>query len=526
MANEQIDRNFRELQMKLAESGDLAGLEMEPDEATGKFVGGMAVRLRHGSKQIAMALIGTGRVILAGDEVAEKLAARIGLGFIHARDLAKRVVAGIPPDDLAKLIAEQLPSEHARPGSFSVSPTTPRSAPGSSSSPDATSLEQSDSGRLDTLEKHPPPRERGVLVDNPKDVGPEVIDYLFRSLQIDPKWSIREARKFTWWGHRLAQRVWADSVRMDQAYGIVRVHAETDLLKEVTENQRAVERVSAFNAFGASMSAYVFQPQNQRVKMHCSALFHLENAQWLGALFSAALAIQAADAHIKLDGAAGLLRASPDESQHPVSGARKEADDMLNVIETLFAPQGRGPSSFGKDDFASALAMKPSPWVLANGDDSGVTAEFPFPGCMPPTALLKVSAEERHPQLGSGAFFMLKLPVNLRGVNGEELANKLNCAEAAEWTHCHYFGGWCKDPDDNLAFVSFIPSTLRRSGLLESLLSSMANRAKWSNEFFASEKGIPHKFQGRDRGSYQRQAQQHPNLFTRIADFLLNRKPE
>ena len=52
-------------------------------------------------------------------------------------------------------------------------------------------------------------------MDNPEDVGPQVIDYLFRSLQIDPKWSIRESRKFTWWGHRLAQKVWADPVRMD-----------------------------------------------------------------------------------------------------------------------------------------------------------------------------------------------------------------------------------------------------------------------------------------------------------------------
>ena len=93
----ETDKHYGELLMKLSESGDLPGLDMEPDEATGQFVGGMAVRLSRGSKQVAMALIGTERVILAGDEVAEKLAAKIGVGFIHARDLAKRVVAGIPP---------------------------------------------------------------------------------------------------------------------------------------------------------------------------------------------------------------------------------------------------------------------------------------------------------------------------------------------------------------------------------------------------------------------------------------------
>ena len=142
-------------------------------------------------------------------------------------------------------------------------------------------------------------------------------------------------------------------------------------------------------ALAPSMSAFMFKPENQRLKMHCSAYFHGENARWLGALFSAAVAIQAADAHIKLDGVATLLNPRPDQSQHPVSGTRKEPDDMLNVIEAVFAPQGRGPSSFGKGDFASALAMEPSPWVLANGDDSGMTAEFPFPGCMPPTNYLE-----------------------------------------------------------------------------------------------------------------------------------------
>ena len=70
---------------------------------------------------------------------------------------------------------------------------------------------------------------------------------------------------------------------------------------------------------------------------------------------------------------------------------------MLNVIAALFAPQGRGHSSFGKDDFASALAMEPSPWILAMGGYSGMTAEFPFPGCMPPTALLKVMPKKGIP---------------------------------------------------------------------------------------------------------------------------------
>lgn len=99
------------------------------------------------------------------------------------------------------------------------------------------------------------------------------------------------------------------------------------------------------------MSAFVFQPEHQRLVMHCAADFHAENAQWLSALFSAAVAIQVADAHIKVDEVATLLRANSDESHHLSSGTREELNDMLNVIDVLFAPGGRGPSAFGQSDW-------------------------------------------------------------------------------------------------------------------------------------------------------------------------------
>ncbi len=65
-------------------------------------------------------------------------------------------------------------------------------------------------------------------MDIREDVGPQVLDYLFTNLRIDPEWCVRESRKLTWWGHRLAQKVWAEPVRMDEGYAVVRVHAEID----------------------------------------------------------------------------------------------------------------------------------------------------------------------------------------------------------------------------------------------------------------------------------------------------------
>ena len=46
--------------------------------------------------------------------------------------------------------------------------------------------------------------------------GEAVVQRLYQMMQIDDKWSTRNGAGFTWWGHRLAQRVWADAERHDQ----------------------------------------------------------------------------------------------------------------------------------------------------------------------------------------------------------------------------------------------------------------------------------------------------------------------
>src|SRR2546422_504240 len=70
-----------------------------------------------------------------------------------------------------------------------------------------------------------------------EDIGPEVIDFVYSTLGIDDAWSVRAPRGFTWWGHRLAQRVWAEAPRVGHRTrpdcSVVRVHAETDLFRGV-----------------------------------------------------------------------------------------------------------------------------------------------------------------------------------------------------------------------------------------------------------------------------------------------------
>ncbi len=96
---------------KLKQSGDLAGLKIEPDEQTSELTGGVAIRLMRGSEQIAMALIAPARAIspsdevLVGDEEARHLASRVGAEFITAQ-----VFAGL----LARLVVTRMTSTNER----------------------------------------------------------------------------------------------------------------------------------------------------------------------------------------------------------------------------------------------------------------------------------------------------------------------------------------------------------------------------------------------------------------------------
>src|SRR5438034_671528 len=60
------------------------------------------------------------------------------------------------------------------------------------------------------------------------DLGLEVLDFVSMSMQIDDSWSVRTARGFTWWGHRLAQRVSAarKSSRCPHAPAVVDLRSE------------------------------------------------------------------------------------------------------------------------------------------------------------------------------------------------------------------------------------------------------------------------------------------------------------
>jgi prepilin signal peptidase PulO-like enzyme (type II secretory pathway) len=339
-----------------------------------------------------------------------------------------------------------------------------------------------------------------------QDVGPEVLDFLFSAMKIDAQWSVREPRAFSWWGHRLVQRVWAEPARLSHDHNIVRIHATTALLRNVPDTPELRLRVATTNKF-MSLGALTWSPRTNQILLHSAAYFHAENSPWLKHLFLAAVGLQVADAHIKTDGLAQIFGGEPDVSAHPQSGPRRNPDEILNVIGATFAPAGTGPSPWTESDFKTTAEMIPRPWVLATSGATGLTAEFPFEGDRPAliagraeTTLLTASTTERHPQLGSGLLLRLELPLNLTQQDCADATWTLNSLEASEETHTHALGAWSIGPAApgrpdtySAVFVSFVPAVVYRKGLLDALALAMAVRAKWAAGLLVDGRAVTRK---------------------------------
>lgn len=332
-------------------------------------------------------------------------------------------------------------------------------------------------------------------------LGQVILGDLFKTMLIDEQWSIRERTGFTWWAHRLAQRVWVEPLLEFKDPPVIRVQAETALFCQVPNTDAVRARVDVMNK-AASLNTYCFHPQNGRLTLRCCAYVTTETLQWLKHVLAAAIAIQVADAHIKGQADfARLFDAELDTSSHPSQGPREAMDDMLNVIENMFAPLGRGDSPFRESDFAELERLTPNPSTLTTPDKHGATAEFPFyeraPAILswlfgarkgPGTALCQISSTERHPQLGSGAFWKLTLPVELSEAQVIGKAIELNLAEYNERPRPYFygFGAWCSDPRlKTIAYVMFLPAAIQKPRILHPFFYSMAARARWTRQYLS-----------------------------------------
>lgn len=303
------------------------------------------------------------------------------------------------------------------------------------------------------------------------DPAARVIAYLFDRMQIDEVWACRADRGFTWWGHRLAQRVYAGPPREVNGIGTRALHIETDLLRCVPAGPATLARLAGINRL-ATLSAYVADLDRQRIRLHASVSLTRDNVPMAQGLALHAMALQAADAAAEARPLAEIIGGEIDESCHPTSGRRDVPDEML-AVTTVYEERGSGPSPFTADELSELVHLDPRPWLLASLTGDCVDAELPFGPAE--RSRLELDAGARHPAVGSGLQVRLVLPVP----PDPAVVQRLNAAETIE-PDAHQLGAWCLDEDVGLAFVAFLPAAVHTPHLATSIVWHMAARNDWA----------------------------------------------
>jgi hypothetical protein len=322
------------------------------------------------------------------------------------------------------------------------------------------------------------------------DTGPEVARFIYTSMLIDDEWSTKSPRGFTWWGHGLAQRVWAEECRRDEGMDVTLMHAETDFLRKVENNRQTLEGLNLLNA-GTGDSAFVYDPEERRIRLHTSVYTHYQNLHWSKQVFLGAVGLQVSYAHAMVEYGISLFHGSePDITPHPDNGHRQDRDEIVNLIELHFIPANGFAAPIEDSDFRVAADYLSSRSLLATWDEGHLTDEFPFSGeepahirmargLGPVTALFQAFSTKKHPLLGKGLLTTMKMPLTYDREDGLKIAGVLNLLETKEWARCHMNGAWHID-DRNC--LSFMPIVSYKKQLLVNLAISNYIRSKWARE--------------------------------------------
>lgn len=252
----------------------------------------------------------------------------------------------------------------------------------------------------------------------------------------------------------------------------LKLSVRTDLLKGVEVS--GTEMLTTLSAMNGTAPSYAFIcHEGGEVVLQSTAYLHGRDTDWLPLFFAGQAILQpiAAQSQSHADAAGQLLGGSPDRSR---SGA---ADAILDVARDVYAPGGAGPSRWdGTGEFeAIAAAHGRSDTAFGFGGPDGLTLETAFGD---ETALLQLTAGQRHPSLGAGLLSLLRLPVAI-GEDGAERANALNAAEADSWTGVPLLGAW-SITDGGLVHGAFVPNALYRRGIAETMSLWALARARWA----------------------------------------------
>ena len=325
-----------------------------------------------------------------------------------------------------------------------------------------------------------------------EDFGPQIIDAIFESLDLEARWAIRSERGLTWWPHELAQRVWAEPLVITPRRPCVRIHVETDLLRGAGPGEDFVWNEANHVA---TLGAIITEHEDS-VRLHST--FYIDpDSLHLMSYVKDAMALQAERAEQVASGPEAKLGGGLASSEHPESGGRPDRDALISVPGYWRSLDEVPPLS--PRDFDQLLACLPKELFLATGGGLGVTAEVSYNGGVPfavqaglgwevdsqGSSLIRILATEENPVVGRGILVLLELPITLDPDDAVALAMALNTAEITEWTSAAFPGAWSASGRD-VCFSQFLPTPCMHLDLypepwwlLQALMASVFARSQW-----------------------------------------------
>ncbi|MCC6143322.1 MAG: hypothetical protein IT368_05905 [Candidatus Hydrogenedentes bacterium] len=304
------------------------------------------------------------------------------------------------------------------------------------------------------------------------DLGEELVEAIFRKLQVDEEWATRAERGFSWIAHRLEQSVWASKPIEDDGYTLFRLCAETVVVDSVSAPEATIDRLlSNLNrhSFG---SCYIYDPATRRIFATTSTWVHQEVAglrfELLHPCIIGQLCFAEAEADFLADKACGTV-ASRD---HGISGRRRNPDDMLNVVGELVVSTGQEASRYQNAfefDAVADVAKRSESVATLGGSAGGISLECSFASG---TAIAILRSTERHRLLGSGLYVTLHLPIPITPEDGYRISAMLNRRERSTDMPGGpgHLGAWCVHPQPvegiAVTYRRFLPNFMYAGGLI------------------------------------------------------------
>jgi hypothetical protein len=311
----------------------------------------------------------------------------------------------------------------------------------------------------------------------------ELVDWFLGTLVMDGP-AERSASGAEWTLEGFRQRL---RLAHDERFGpaVTRVHIETDLadFAHVPARRALLGELSRIHPPTALCAPVM--GDDWRLRLHACVDVTGENALWTRPVSVLVLGLQVAEAVV--DGAA-LVRGLGGRS---VRRGEPRPRSIAEIVGRLAAQAGRRSAWTGSPELELLAGVLEGGNAFAMHDDDELTAELPFGP--EGTSLLQIDTAASHPSLGIGLSLRLLLPDV--AVEARVVAAELNAAERRGECPAQGLGAWRAMPPSApgdepwLAFVTFVPGSLYRPGILANLGVAMAGRARWASEVLTGSEG-------------------------------------